>query len=161
MKKLLALALPALVAAAVLPNDASADVSLTPVGPPSKFFVTNVSGTITVPGAQTGPLAGFGCSNIVVHATSKDHYPGFLGAPKWTRSAHATGTYSSGHCSYGIPVISGSEFFLTLSGWGNFQCQMVLTSTTPPGFGPETVAQGATRTENFKVNSFECFVMPG
>ena len=73
---------------------------------------TWAKGTIKVPvGAATGQLAGLTCADITVTATSQDQKPpppgGLFSSPKWQHSVHATGTWSSGSCTYAVTVVPG------------------------------------------------------
>jgi hypothetical protein len=79
------------------------------------LIVPNMTGTITVtPATPAAPLQGFACSDLVVYATSHagtPPAPGVPFTPKWTRHVHASGTWSSGTCSYSlfVPPATGSD----------------------------------------------------
>jgi hypothetical protein len=79
------------------------------VGPSLGVLVNNLSGTISVtPAKPNYPLENFSCSDLVVYVTSRATTPApagsFFDTPKWTRHVHASGTWSSGTCSYSILV---------------------------------------------------------
>jgi hypothetical protein len=162
MKKLLALAAPAALLAAVVASDANAEIPVRPVMPPIRFFATTVQGSFTVP-ANPG-LPNFGCGNITVTATSKDTYtpPGALFAtPKWTRHVVASGNYAAGSCSYSMAVPGNSAFYLDASGGGSYACDVIETWVGPSGaaVGPYSVAFGGSATENFAITRVQCIVI--
>lgn len=163
MKKLLSLAALSAVSALVagiFTSDAHADPRIAPSV--ASLLATRITGTFTVPAVQTGALANFACSNIHITATSKETIPpppgGLFSTPKWTRSVAATGTYSSGKCSYSLSVPSGSEFYLSTGSGGSFACNYVGVWLGPTGaaIGPYSVALGMTRTQNFEVTRVTC-----
>ena len=155
MKKLFAAAAPlALVAAMLASDNASADQPiLVPSSGVLRYFATRVTGTISVPGAQSGALSGLGCTNILVTAQSTK-MNGFF--PAWTRTANASGTYSSGKCSYTVYVPAGNAFQLEANGHGNFACDVIAGMVDPATLGPYTVASGQSKTVDFKIKSFNC-----
>ena len=137
---------------------ASADTRA-PAG--AKFVLTRITGTITVPAAPAGALAGFDCSSIIVGATSVAFAPlppgGLFAQPKWARGVTATGNYASGTCSYTINVPGNSAFVLATNGYGDFECDYVqaLLGTTGQ-LGPITVAPRTTKTQNFAISRLAC-----
>lgn len=165
MKKILALTAPLALLATIASTDANAENVVLNPQVPIRFFATVVKGTIAVPPAQTGALAGFGCGNIMVSATSQATNPpppgGLFSSPKWTRSVAATGNYASGQCSYSMYVPGGSAFFLDAGGHGNFNCDVIPTYVGPTGaaIGPVTVPFATTKIENFGITKVLCEVI--
>jgi len=153
VKKLIAALAPlTLMAAVCASGDAGANQPLTPINVPI-FFGTIVTGTVTVPGAQSGPLAGLdNCNQVVIGATSTK-LNGFV--PQWTRTTNATGTYSTGKCTYSMYVPGNSAFVLSANGHGN----VIPGFTTPTNVGPITVPALTTKTVDFKIDSFQCEVI--
>ena len=158
MKKLLALTPVAALFTFVATSDVNAQINPSVL----QHLRTKVAGTIAVPAPPTGNLAGFGCGNITMTATSKEYLApppgGIFGAPKWTRSAVATGTYGSGSCSYSIPVPHNSDFYLTASGSGNFTCHVVSTWLGAQGYpvGPIKAPLAGTKTQNLSISKVSC-----
>lgn len=161
MKKLLGIMFAAALTTGAVASDVTAQ---TYTGSPTvlQYVNTKVAGTINVPAPPGGALSGFACGNLAVTATSKDHHPVKPGqtfsAPKWTRTVKATGTYSSGKCSYSIGVPSKSDFFITANGEGNYACHYVATWIGSQGaaIGPIQVPLGTTRTQNFTISKVSC-----
>jgi len=163
MKKLLAVAAPALLLTAVVATDAS-DANAGPELNPNifRFFATTVSGNIKVPGAQTGPLTGFNCGNIHVIAQSKEMVQngGLFATPKWTRFGVASGNYASGECKYSMFVPPNSPFFLTTTGAGNYHCDVIAAIMPGNGVvGPVSVPFATNKNENLTISSFNCEVI--
>lgn len=160
MNKALLLTAITAVVAGFLSTDAQADPRIRPAL--STIASTRIVGTINVPAPPTGELAGFACPNLYVSATSKDTIPpppgGLFSTPKWTRGVAATGTYSSGKCSYSMVVPGNSEFYLNVSGNGSFACSYVATWVGPTGaaVGPISVQIGTSKTQNLDVTKVLC-----
>jgi hypothetical protein len=185
MKKMLAAALCLSLGFLAISNDAAADnTSPAPQQAPQQvqrvqpggFVITSIKGDITVPAPPTFTSSGYGdaktmsgikCSNLVVVATSVAKkprpagYEGFwMDPPVWTRNIAATGTWSSGHCSYSVGVVPGSAFTLSASvpPVAPFKCTDTNVST---GGLPasEVVPSGTSKTENFAVTKVNCNVV--
>lgn len=163
MKKVLALTVMSVLFAGVIATHAGADVPRTSRPTSAVLQATKITGTFTVPAPPTGELAGFACSNIYVSATSKDTLPStgdmnLNPTPKWSRGVAATGTYSSGHCSYSIVVPANSAFYLNTGTSGTFACSYVSAWLGPTGaaLGPITVPLSTTKTQNFAVTHVVC-----
>lgn len=137
------------------------------------FAFTTIKGEITVPSSfsssaygQASSLANFQCSNLVIIATSKEMQPlppappgtFQMPVPVWTRSVNATGTWSSGKCSYSMAVRPDSQFGLSAGTTGNFNCDQILAplANTPTY---QTVPRGTTKTDNVTVTKVECTVI--
>jgi hypothetical protein len=93
------------------PNNGAAVPGLKP-----NISNTNVSGVIAVtPNALNDPMAaGYSCATIDVYAMSKAMVPADATSPahpKWIRSVSATGTWTSGSCSYSflVPAATGVQ----------------------------------------------------
>ncbi len=166
MKKIIALTAMSASLAGVIATHAGADVPRTGAtaakGTIAQVLGTKIAGTFTVPTSLSSELAGFACSNIYIGATSKDTIPPPPGStfatPKWTRGAAATGTYSSGKCSYSFTVPSNSPFYLNTGVSGNFLCgyMQAWIGTTGAAIGPISVPLGTTKTQNFAVTKVVC-----
>jgi hypothetical protein len=124
-----------------------------------RLLSTKVVGTITKPAPPAGALANFQCSDVVLTAFSNEMTnpaPGdLLGNFKWTRTVKATGTLSSGKCSYSMRVPPGSPFTIQLGAdLGNYNCQYI--QLYHAGSGTITVPMATTKTKNFAVTSYNC-----
>lgn len=141
-----------------------------------KFNLTIIKGEITVPSTFSsgnygnGPVAlgqgGFGCSNIVVTANSKETKPKppnagdfYMPQPVWTKSATATGNYASGKCSYSLAVPGDQQFGLVAGTAGQFSCDQIML-----GFGGstpqwQTVPKGTTKIDNLNISAITCIVI--
>lgn len=148
----------------------------TPVTPIPHFTFTTIKGEIKVPatfsssGYGNGPVAlgqgGFGCSNIVVIANSKElkprpaNYDGFwIDQPVWTRSVQASGNYSSGKCSYNLVVPGDAQFKLVAGTSGNFNCNSIMLdfgSSTPSW---QSVPKGTSKVDDLSINSITCNII--
>lgn len=155
--------------------EASPTPKLAATAMPVKFVTTTIKGEITVPSTFSsanygnGPVAlgqaGFGCGNLVIVANSKatkPRPPNFSGLwidqPVWSHSVQATGTWSSGKCSYSLPVAGDQEFSLTAGTSGNFGCTSIdVTVTNTPAW--QSVPKGTTKTDNITVSRVTCTVI--
>ncbi len=122
---------------------------------------TGIKGTIKVPApATSGPFVGFGCANLVVNANSKAKTGPLSSKPVWTRSQKATGTYSSGTCSYTL-VVPASPHEFTMAVGVSFipkapqHCALSVAVAKGLG-GLWTVPQNTWKTNNFSVTSLVC-----
>jgi hypothetical protein len=134
------------------------------------FKQTYVKGDITVPPvsaveyhnyATQGSLNNLQCSNITVIATSKEIKPGTAGnfgggVPLWTKQVQATGTYSSGKCSYSMTITAGKEFYLSAGTSGDLPCLVQFVSDPSPVM---TVPFGTTKVENLSIGTVMCTVI--
>jgi hypothetical protein len=106
------------------------------------------------------------CDALEVVVSSKEQTPPpagytglWFGQPKWTRHATATGTWSSGSCTYTVKVVSNSEFNVVVS--SPAECDGWYAATTvPPQAGPFKVAKGDTKEQNFTLSSLVCIPPP-
>jgi hypothetical protein len=152
---------------------APAATAIRPMGPLLPFVYTTIKGEIKVPstfsssGYGNGPTAlgggGFGCGNLVIVASSKAtkprpaNYPAdaiWMSPPVWTRSAAATGTWSSGTCHYELHVPGGQDFHLDAGTAGTFACDFIEV-----GLGPTpylNVPKGQTKVQNLTVSAVTC-----
>jgi hypothetical protein len=142
---------------------------------PKTPLKTVIKGDITVPstfsssGQGNGPVSlgqgGFGCSNIVITANSKEKQPkppgttGFyVEQPVWSRTVNATGTYSSGKCSYSLSVPGDKEFGLYAGTSGDFPlCQAItvaISNSTPTW---QTVPRFTTKVDNLTAAYIDCW----
>lgn len=121
-------------------------------------IATKVTGTITLPALPQG-LANFQCNDVVVTAFSNDlvvpisgQGPGWY---KWTRTVKATGTISSGRCTYTMRVPANSGFTLRLTGdIASYPCDYI--DLAHAASGTVTVPLGSTKTKNMSVSSYTC-----
>jgi len=122
-----------------------------------------VKGEIKVAGAQfTGnPIPPtWKCDYIVVQAISREQVGSggsgvSLKSPKWQRQAKATGSWSSGSCSYSVKVEANSFFHVQLQ--TAIGCNVTSTPKEATGI---KVAAGATKSQNFKVDAMDCYPPP-
>jgi len=141
-----------------------------------KLMVTTIKGEITVPSTFSsgnygnGPVAlgqgGFGCSNIVVIANSKEMKPrppgttGFyIDQPVWTKSVNASGSYASGKCSYSMVVPGDQQFSLNAGTNGSFDCSVIsldFGNSTPQW---QSVPKGTQKTDNLSLSKITCIVI--
>jgi hypothetical protein len=144
----------------------------TVVRPPAGwvFKQTYVKGEITVPPvsqiqyhnyATPGSLSGIQCSNIVAIASSKEQKPpppgGFVSGPVWTKSVQATGTYSTGKCSYIMTIPAApKEFSMSVGFMGEHTCTVQFTGAGTPYI---SVPFGTTKVENFSAGEVWCTVI--
>jgi hypothetical protein len=132
-----------------------------PLPKPVVIKPTLVEGTIAVPVISDKRLAGFSCSELVVTATSRDAGAmppgGFMKAPKWTRTAVATGDWTTGHCKYVMQVPARSAFFLSATGHNDKfpSCGIILAETAGVD-GAVTVEPQKTKIENMRLSGLVC-----
>jgi hypothetical protein len=172
MKKIIAAAFALGLAVLTQSSDADAQgtVSTIQVSPTTlKLAGTIIKGEITVPAqfsgenyGQASSLNGFQCSNLIITAQSKEMVPptngGFSVTHVWTRSTQATGTWSSGKCSYTLFVKPDSEFGLVAGASGNWNCDVVsMPLANTPTF--QKVARGTTKVDNFTITKVACVVI--
>ena len=156
-----------------MPSQVQQPIQRVPVG---GFVLTSIKGDIAVPAPTTFTSSGYGdaktmsgikCSNLIVVATSVAKkprpagYEGFwVDPPVWTKDVAATGTWSSGHCSYSLGVVPAAGFTLSASvpPVAPFKCSNTNVST---GGLPasEIVPAGTSKTENFAVTKVNCNVI--
>jgi hypothetical protein len=162
----------ALIATTATASGPATPVTAAPVAtlraPVAAFVITEVKGDLAVPKplvrnyAPPNAMDGFGCQNIVVTASSKAQkpkppgYTGFwISQPMWTQTSHATGTFSSGHCSYAVGVRPGDAFNLSIGPSGSFQCTYLLMAlANDPGY--LTVPKGTVKSVNLAAGMIEC-----
>jgi hypothetical protein len=124
-----------------------------------RLLSTKVIGTITMPAPPAGTLANFQCSDVVVGAFSNEFTnpaPGdLMGTYKWTRVVKATGTISTGKCTYSMRIPPNSPFTIQLNGdLGNYNCHFIGLNHAPSG--TITVPLASTKTKNFTVTGYNC-----
>jgi len=113
-------------------------------GPVVPFLSTRVTGVIRTNGTAPGHAAlnGYNCDDLDVIVTSKENNPapaGTFATPKWVRTKHAAGTWSSGQCTFSIPVVPNSDFNVYVSaGVKDYPCQYVSNLIVSPGYSPWT-----------------------
>jgi hypothetical protein len=140
------------------------------------FVITTIKGEISVPAQFSsgnygnGPVslgqAGFGCSNIVVVANSKETKPKppnagdfYFPVPVWTKSVQATGNFASGKCNYSLAVPGDQQFGLVAGTTGQFNCDSIMMgfgNTTPTW---QTVPKGTIKTDNLSISAITCIVI--
>jgi hypothetical protein len=181
MKKAIFSVLVASVVAVAVSDQAEAQVTaqtaqITQVKPGAlkAFAFTTIKGDITVPAPSTFTGSGYGtpamianfqCSNLIISASSKEmkprpaNYTGFwIDQPVWVHSAVATGTWSSGKCSYSINVPGGKEFQLVAGHQGGFSCSTIdIFVTNTPAW--QSVPSGTTKVDNLGLKPLNCNVI--
>lgn len=136
----------------------------------SKFVQTRVTGTIRTNGIVPGETAlnGYNCDDLVVIVSSKEYNPappGTFSSPKWVRTKPAAGTWSSGQCTYSVPVVPNAEFNVYVSaGVKEYPCHFITNLVVSPGYSPWLKASfGQTVTSDFSMsstgNKFYCGIL--
>lgn len=139
---------------------------------PPVLALSMIKGEIKLPAAfsasgygSVSMLKNFNCSNLVITATStemKPKPPGQTGfwppTPMWTKSANATGSWSSGKCNYTIVVPADKPFRLVGGTSGSFSCSNidVFVTDTPSS---QTVPKSTTKTDDLTVTKVNCNVI--
>jgi hypothetical protein len=157
-------------AGAVPTSPAAAPINTAVINRGSIFaqFQATVKGTIKVPAALAAKIPGLECGNITLMAYSQDqkvNVPGqIFTVSKWTHYATATGTWSSGVCSYSLNVVPNSNYALNIDGSvipsGGPQCFMVSILATPQQVGYSKVAAGTVKEQDFTVTDAGCIHTP-
>jgi hypothetical protein len=140
--------------------------------PVQVLALSMIKGEIKLPAAfsasgygNVNSLKNFNCSNLVITATStemKPRPPGHTGfwppTPIWTKSANATGSWSSGKCNYSIVVPADKPFRLVGGTSGSFSCSTieVFVTETPSS---QTVPKSTTKTDDLTITKVSCVVI--
>lgn len=169
---------PCALLAALVASTSSAEVPAQPINPiainPATLgqFVqwTWVKGNVKVPASiPTGALSGLTCNDIIVSATSQAVKPpppgGLFQSPKWTHSAHATGSIASGTCAYAIAVPPNQNFAVSIGGGAvnasAVKCYLLEIGASPSQAGWFAVPLGGTREQDFTLTTAWCENAPG
>lgn len=125
--------------------------------PTPVLSLTRVQGSINVAGAPlpAAPLTGWNCDDLAVSVTSKELNPpppgGGFASPKWQKFGKASGTWTSGTCSYSVVVVANSEFTVNVSPSAkDYPCGYIQGLNVTPGYSPAiTVPSGQSKVQNF------------
>lgn len=119
----------------------------------------SVKGDIDVAGVKAPGITGLKCGDITVEAISRQMTGSPALTPKWQYQAKATGTWSSGSCSYAVKVEANSFFHVKLAADSGMPMNCGGSDTlksTPAQASGLKVAAGETKTQAFKLNSVSC-----
>ena len=108
----------------------------------TQFLTTRVTGVIRTTGTAPGEasLNGYNCDDLDVIVSSKESSStASFAPPKWVRTRHAVGTWSSGQCTFSVPVVANSEFNVYVSaGTKDYPCQYIGNLVVSPGYSAWT-----------------------